>query len=133
MERQYKAGVRGQEKRKDFGDLLRSEEERGRGNRLMQSGSAKEPSGQSKEAESGAVQDEDYRKQLQEKMAEMLENIKHGTTQPKFRIGAQEYTHEEWDKLLEKIDAAEEDVRKQLEAELEKAKAEKKKEEKEES
>lgn len=68
--------------------------------------------------------EKDYRKQLQEKMAEMLENIRKGTIQPKFRIGAQEYTHEEWNKLIEKIDAAEEDLREQLAARIEALKEE---------
>lgn len=128
MERQYKAGAQDNEKSGGFDDLLRSEEEKGGRRKRLQSGPAGESSGQSAEAESETVQDEDYRRQLQEKMAEMLENIKHGTIQPKFRIGAQEYTHEEWNKLLEKVDAAEEDARKQLAAEFEEAKAEREQE-----
>lgn len=49
-----------------------------------------------------------YREQIQEKMEEMAENIRKGTIQPKFQIGAQAFTVKEWEKLLEKFDAAEE-------------------------
>lgn len=65
--------------------------------------------------------DPDYRKFLQEKMEEMRAKIKNGTIQPKIQIGAEAYTQEEWQKLLEKIDTAEEVLREQIEAEIETA------------
>ena len=67
-------------------------------------------------------QDIDYRKFLQEKMEEMRANIKKGTIQPKFQIGGEAYTQEEWQELLDKIDAAEEVLREQVEEEIAAAK-----------
>lgn len=64
----------------------------------------------------------DYRQFLLEKMEEMRANIRNGTTQPKIQIGAEAYTQEEWEKLLEKLDAAEEAIREQVEAEIAAAK-----------
>ena len=58
-----------------------------------------------------ASESKSYREQILEKMEEMAQNIKKGTIQPKFKIGAQEYTIKEWEKLLEKFDAAEEVLR----------------------
>lgn len=69
--------------------------------------------------QSECTENEDYMKQLKEHMAEMLDKIKHGTIQPKIQIGAQEYTQEEWKKLLEKFDEAEEELMEQVEAEIE--------------
>ena len=69
--------------------------------------------------QSGSAEDKDYMKQLQEHMEEMLDKIRHGTIQPKIQIGAQEYTQEEWKKLLEKFDEAEEELVEQMEAEIE--------------
>lgn len=63
-----------------------------------------------------------YREQILEKMEEMAQNIKKGTIQPKFKIGAQEYTIKEWEKLLEKFDAAEEALREEVEAMIEEIK-----------
>ena len=51
----------------------------------------------------------------------MRAKIKNGTIQPKIQIGAEAYTQEEWQKLLEKIDTAEEVLREQIEAEIETA------------
>lgn len=90
--------------------------------------SAEENDGQEKDPKkAGSVQPEseqdmDYRQFLLEKMEEMRAKIKNGTIQPKFQIGAEAYTEEEWEKLLEKIDAAEETIRQQVEAEVEAAK-----------
>ena len=67
-------------------------------------------------------QDIDYREFLQEKMEEMRANIKKGTIQPKFQIGGEAYTQEEWQELLDKIDAAEEVLREQVEEEIAAAK-----------
>lgn len=74
-------------------------------------------------------QDIDYRKFLLEKMEEMRANIKKGTIQPKFQIGGEAYTQEEWQELLDKIDAAEEVLREQVEEEIAAAKEAVKKEE----
>ncbi len=51
----------------------------------------------------------------------MRAKIRNGTIQPKIQIGAEAYTQEEWQKLLEKIDAAEDTLREQIEAEIEAA------------
>lgn len=66
-----------------------------------------------------AAESKSYREQILEKMEEMAQNIKKGTIQPKFKIGAQEYTIKEWEKLLEKFDAAEEALREEVEAMIE--------------
>ena len=66
-----------------------------------------------------AAESKSYREQILEKMEEMAQNIKKGTIQPKFKIGAQEYTIKEWEKLLEKFDAAEEKLREEVEAMIE--------------
>lgn len=87
----------------DFGDYLKAQE-------------GKEEQVQSADEQS---KNADYRQQLQEHMAEMLDKIKHGTIQPKIQIGAQEYTQEEWKKLLEKFDEAEEELIEQVEEEIE--------------
>lgn len=90
----------------DFGDYLKTQEN-------------KEEQAQSGAEKSGNTEDADYTKQLQEHMEEMLDKIKHGTIQPKIKIGAQEYTQEEWRKLLEKFDEAEEELIEQVEEEIE--------------
>lgn len=87
----------------DFSDYLKAQE-------------GKEEQVQSADEQS---KNADYRQQLQEHMAEMLDKIKHGTIQPKIQIGAQEYTQEEWKKLLEKFDEAEEELIEQVEEEIE--------------
>ena len=89
----------------DFDDYLKAQE-------------SKEEQVQSAGGQSESAQDADYRKQLQEHMAQMLDKIKHGTIQPKIQIGAQEFTQEEWKKLLEKFDEAEEELIEQVEAEI---------------
>lgn len=66
-----------------------------------------------------AKEQKSYREQILEKMEEMAQNIRKGTIQPKFKIGAQEYTIKEWEKLLEKFDAAEESLREEVEAQIE--------------
>ena len=87
-----------------FGDVLKAQENKNT---------------QAQSADTKAEEDVDYIKQLQEHMEEMLDKIKHGTIQPKIQIGAQEYTQEEWKKLLEKFDEAEEELIEQVEAEIE--------------
>lgn len=69
-----------------------------------------------------AAKDEEpksYREQILEKMEEMAQNIKRGTIQPKFQIGAQAYIIDEWEELLEKFDAAEEVLREEVKAHIE--------------
>ena len=102
----YATKQRSAESGSDFSDYLKAQE-------------SKEEQAQSADGQSENVQDVDYRRQLQEHMAEMLDKIKHGTIQPKIKIGAQEYTQEEWKKLLEKFDEAEEELIEQVEAEIE--------------
>lgn len=70
----------------------------------------------------GTGEPKSCREQILEKMEEMAQNIKRGTIQPKFRIGAQEYTIKEWEKLLEKFDAVEEEVLEETEAHVEEVK-----------
>mgnify|MGYP007098660060 CR=1 FL=1 len=64
-------------------------------------------------------EEKSYREQILEKMEEMAENIRKGTIQPKFQIGAEAYTIGEWTKLLEKFDAAEESLREEVKAQIE--------------
>ena len=75
-----------------------------------------------KETEENTGAPKSYREQILEKMAEMAENIKKGTIQPKFQIGAQEFSIEEWKTFLEKFDAAEETLREEVEAQIEELK-----------
>ncbi|MCM1123254.1 MAG: hypothetical protein NC416_11790 [Eubacterium sp.] len=75
-----------------------------------------------KETEENADMPKSYREQILEKLAEMAENIKKGTIQPKFQIGAQEFSIEEWKTFLEKFDAAEETLREEVEAQIEELK-----------
>ena len=89
-----------------FNDVLKAQED-------------KDTQVQSADKQSANAEDKDYMKQLQEHMEEMLDKIKRGTIQPKIQIGAQEYTQEEWKKLLEKFDEAEEELLEQVEAEIE--------------
>lgn len=89
-----------------FGDVLKAQED-------------KNTQAQEADTKTESAEDTDYRKQLQEHMEEMLDKIKHGTIQPKIQIGAQEYTQEEWKKLLEKFDEAEEDLAEQVKAQIE--------------
>lgn len=106
-----------------FSDVLEAQENGASG---LQSGDVRTKTGREKDANG---QDTDYRKQLQEHMEEMADRIKHGTIQPKIAIGAQEYTQEEWKKLLEKFDDAEAELAEQLKEQIEvlKAQAEKEK------
>lgn len=89
----------------NFDDVLKAQEDKG-------------AQTQSANTQPENAEDADYMEQLQEHMAKMLENIKHGTIQPKIKIGAQEYTQEEWRKLLEKFDEAEEELIEQVEEEI---------------
>lgn len=93
-------------------------------NESVKSGSAKNGAGDSgsgKDQVNGTKSEEtkSYREQILEKMEEMAQNIRKGTIQPKFQIGAQAYTIKEWEKLLEKFDAAEETLREEVQAQIE--------------
>lgn len=86
--------------------------------------------GLEKNKETG-TQDEEpksYREQILEKMEEMAQNIKRGTIQPKFQIGAQAFTVKEWEKFLEKFDAAEEALQEEVKAHVEEVKKQAEKE-----
>lgn len=71
-----------------------------------------------KAAGTGNEEPKSYREQILEKMEEMAENIRKGTIQPKFQIGAQAFTIKEWEKFLEKFDAAEEKVQEAVQAHI---------------
>lgn len=80
---------------------------------------------ESKGAEESAASeregDKTCREQILEKMAEMAKNVKEGTVEPTFQIGAMSFTMKEWDKLLEKFDAAEEALQAEVQAQIEEA------------
>ena len=89
----------------EFGDVIKSAQE----------------SGEQEKADAARREDgqeTDYRQFLLEKMEEMRARIKNGDIQPKIQIGAEAYTQEEWKKLLEKVDAAEDAIREQIEEEI---------------
>ena len=93
----------------EFGDVIKSAQE----------------SGEQEKADAARREDgqeTDYRQVLLEKMEEMRARIKNGDIQPKIQIGAEAYTQEEWKKLLEKVDAAEDAIREQIEEEIAPAK-----------
>ncbi len=93
----------------EFGDVIKSAQE----------------SGEQEKADAARREDgqeTDYRQFLLEKMEEMRARIKNGNIQPKIQIGAEAYTQEEWKKLLEKVDAAEDAIREQIEEEIAAAK-----------
>lgn len=97
-------------KQEDFDGVLNSAEE----NSVREKNSKSTGSVQSE-----SEQEMDYRQFLLEKMEEMRTKIKNGTIQPKIQIGAEAYTEEEWQKLLDKIDDAEEVIRQQVESGIE--------------
>lgn len=72
-------------------------------------------------AVSGNEAEKTYREQILDKMAEMARKVKDGTVEPTFQIGSMSYTMKEWDKLLEKFDAAEEALQAEVEAQIEEA------------
>lgn len=105
----YAVPAREKKPSEDFGAALGNAEEM----------TEQKKKGQAAESDrSGQEKDTDYRQFLLEKMEEMRANIRNGTIQPEIQIGAEAYTQEEWEKLLSKIDAAEEALREQLEARL---------------
>lgn len=116
-ENYYKTGERRSDNPEDFGALLQAG--KGREEQLKAVG-ARPTDGQTSDTE----ETKSYREQILEKMAEMEENIRKGTIQPKFQIGAQEFTIKEWETFLEKFDAAEEVLREEVEAQIEQRKEE---------
>lgn len=93
----------------EFGDVIKSAQESG-----------EQEKADAVRREDG--QETDYRQFLLEKMEEMRARIKNGDIQPKIQIGAEAYTQEEWKKLLEKVDAAEDAIREQIEEKIAAAK-----------
>lgn len=61
-------------------------------------------------------------KRISDKINEILTKIKNGETEPSFQIGAKSYTQKEWDKLLERFDSIEENIRESMREEQEKLK-----------
>ncbi len=57
---------------------------------------------------------------LRGRMDEILEKVKNGETEPRFQIGSQSFTEKEWDRLLERFDSAEDDIKEDMEEEQEK-------------
>ena len=124
-EHYYKNHSQKSENPEDFGALLqagggREEQLKAAGARPTDTKSADEQTTDPKTSDT--QEPKSYREQILEKMEEMAQNIKNGTIQPKFKIGAQEYTIKEWEKLLEKFDAAEETLREEMEARIEEIK-----------
>ena len=65
------------------------------------------------EAEDEVASTKDYGQLIREKMEELFTKIKNGETAPSYQIGAQSFTEEEWEKLLDDFDSVE-DMIKQL-------------------
>ena len=57
---------------------------------------------------------------LREKSEEILEKLRNGETEVAYPIGGAFYTEREWDKLMEKFDDIQEDVRRKMEERLQK-------------
>ena len=57
---------------------------------------------------------------LREKSEEILEKLRKGETEAEYSIGGESYTEREWDKLLEKFDDIQEDVRRKMEERIRK-------------
>ncbi|MDE5817891.1 MAG: hypothetical protein K2I07_01015 [Lachnospiraceae bacterium] len=56
------------------------------------------------------------RQKMQDIIAKLNEKVQRGETAPSFQIGAQSFTIEQWDRLIERIDAAQEEMREQQRA-----------------
>jgi predicted nucleic acid-binding Zn-ribbon protein len=52
--------------------------------------------------------------------SDMLEKLKNGETEPKFKIGSGEYTVSEWNKMIKKLDKVIDDVKEKVDEEEEK-------------
>ena len=57
---------------------------------------------------------------LREKSEEILEKLRNGETETVYPIGGEAYTEKEWDKLLQKFDDIQEDVRRKMEERIRK-------------
>lgn len=62
----------------------------------------------------------DYMKKVQEKIEEIYQKLINGDTEVSYQIGGESMTEKEWDMLLAKFDAIQEDVRESAEEEQEK-------------
>ncbi|MCM1082343.1 MAG: hypothetical protein NC393_13060 [Clostridium sp.] len=62
----------------------------------------------------------DYMKKIQEKIEEIYQKLINGDTEVSYQIGGESMTEKEWDMLLAKFDAVQEDVRELAEEEQEK-------------
>lgn len=56
------------------------------------------------------------RQKMQDIIAKLNEKVQRGEIAPSFQIGAQSFTIEEWDRLIERIDAVQEEMREQQRA-----------------
>ncbi len=56
------------------------------------------------------------RQKMQDIIAKLNEKVQRGETAPSFQIGAQSFTIEEWDRMIERIDAVREEMREQQRA-----------------
>lgn len=56
----------------------------------------------------------DYQEFIREKIEELWVKFQNGESEPSYQIGAASFTEKEWDKLLEKFDALEEEIRTQM-------------------
>lgn len=56
------------------------------------------------------------RQKMQDIIDQLNEKVKRGETEPSFQIGAQSFTIKEWDRLIERIDAVQEEMREQQRA-----------------
>lgn len=56
------------------------------------------------------------RQKMEDIIAKLNEKVRNGETAPRFQIGAQSFTIEEWDQLIERIDAVQEEMREQQRA-----------------
>lgn len=52
-----------------------------------------------------------FREALEKRKEEILEKIEKGETEPSFPLGAQTFTVKQWNKLVERVDEAIEDMR----------------------
>lgn len=68
---------------------------------------------------------------IQSHIDALYEKIKNGDTEVRYQIGAQEFSEEEWNKLLERFDEAEKELREQMQKEYEARKEEVQEEEQE--
>ena len=76
--------------------------------------------------------EEEYREIIHNKVEELYTKIKEGDTEVSYPIGGTSYTKKEWEKLLLKFDAIEEQIKKELEEFIEKKKEEEQRKEAEE-